>query len=127
LDGLKAALGIQSKVADFNQESGYSPGLSLKLGLHIGPCIMYGSEGKIDYFGTTVNLAARVQNLSEGDDIVLSSEIANEESVQRFLTQLKIAPLWFETKVKGLSSEKKMCRLVLPKLPIVQKRLRIAR
>ena len=48
----------------------------LKLGLHEGPCIAVTLNDRLDYFGQTVNLAARLQGQSRGGDIVLSQPLA---------------------------------------------------
>ncbi len=46
--------------------------LTLKVGIHHGPCIVITQNDRLDYFGTTVNTAARLCNLSTGTDLVLS-------------------------------------------------------
>src|SRR3546814_2334232 len=40
----------------------------IKLGLHRGPCIAVTLNDRLDYFGSTVNLAARLQGQSRGGD-----------------------------------------------------------
>ena len=47
----------------------------VKIGLHQGSCIAVTADGKLDYFGSMVNLSARLQGESEGGDIVLSREL----------------------------------------------------
>lgn len=79
-DALQAALAVQAKIAAFNQEEG-DAGLILKLGLHQGPSILVTLNGRLDYFGATVNMAARLQGSSEGGDIVLSEEMAADPQV----------------------------------------------
>ena len=48
----------------------------LKLGLHEGPCIAVNLNDRLDYFGGTVNLAARLQGESRGGDVVISAPLA---------------------------------------------------
>ena len=48
----------------------------LKLGLHEGPCIAVTLNDRLDYFGQTVNLTARLQGESEGGDVVVSAPLA---------------------------------------------------
>ena len=50
----------------------------IKVGLHAGPCIAVTLNGRLDYFGSAVNMAARLQGESEGGDIVLSEDVAND-------------------------------------------------
>ena len=71
---LRAAIAMQERVADFNSRS--TAPIVLKLGLHEGPCIAVTLNDRLDYFGQTVNLAARLQGQSRGGDIVLSQTLA---------------------------------------------------
>jgi class 3 adenylate cyclase len=79
-DALDAALVIQRRVAEFNARSKGAP-IAIKVGLHEGPCIAVTLNGRLDYFGTTVNMAARLQGESRGGDIVLSAAMAEDVSV----------------------------------------------
>ncbi|MEM7169674.1 MAG: adenylate/guanylate cyclase domain-containing protein [Pseudomonadota bacterium] len=74
-DGLKAALEIQETISTFNAESDQEA-IVIKLGLHSGPCIAVTLNDRLDYFGATVNLAARLQGESQGGDIVISENLA---------------------------------------------------
>jgi class 3 adenylate cyclase len=71
---IDAALEIQREVAAFNAAHGGEQ-IVIKLGLHCGPTIAVTLNDRLDYFGTTVNLAARLQGESRGGDIVLSEAI----------------------------------------------------
>ena len=75
-----AALSIQDKVAGFNAGHG-GEAIVIKLGLHKGPCIAVPLNERLDYFGSTVNLAARLQGQSIGGDIVLSRQLADDPAV----------------------------------------------
>jgi class 3 adenylate cyclase len=86
-DALAAAVDIQRQVADFNERSGGAP-VAIKVGLHDGPCIVVTLNGRLDYFGTTVNMAARLQGQSRGGDIVLSAEMAGDAGVAEQLAVL---------------------------------------
>lgn len=85
-DALAAALDIQRELAAFNARDSRS--LAIKVGLHEGPCIAVNLNGRLDYFGTTVNKAARLQGQSEGDDIVVSQEVAEDPAVAALLADL---------------------------------------
>ncbi|MBB3069323.1 class 3 adenylate cyclase [Paenibacillus baekrokdamisoli] len=65
-DGLEAALFIQRK---WHAEKE----LSLRIGLHHGPAVAVGMNGRNDYFGRTVNMAARIQALGGPGEIVMES------------------------------------------------------
>jgi class 3 adenylate cyclase len=90
-DGLAAAVEIQREVASFNRAhpiDGAEDAIAIKLGLHQGPCIVVTLNDRLDYFGSTVNLAARLQGESHGGDIVLSPELAADPAVAPMLERL---------------------------------------
>jgi class 3 adenylate cyclase len=91
---VRAALAIQSHVARFNAEHGSEAGrgdIIIKLGLHKGPCIVVTLNERLDYFGGTVNLAARLQGRSEGGDIVLSAALLAEPEVKALLASHRLS------------------------------------
>lgn len=75
-----AALAVQRKVADFNAAQP-GEGIKIKMGVHHGSCIAVNLNDRLDYFGTTVNLAARLQGQSGGGDVVLSETLALDPAV----------------------------------------------
>lgn len=83
---VRAAIAVQERVAAFNagQEAG-GEAIVIKLGLHRGPCIAVTLNDRLDYFGSTVNLAARLQGQSRGGDIVLSHDMLGDPEVARVL------------------------------------------
>ncbi len=77
-DAIKAAIAMQETMQNFNHRF-ESPDnhLILKVGVHSGPCISVTLNDRSDYFGTTVNTAARVEGLSQGNDIVFTESLLN--------------------------------------------------
>jgi class 3 adenylate cyclase len=55
--------------------------LALKVGIHSGPCIAVNQNGVLDYFGSTVNLAARLVELSSGEDVVVTDAVLTDTEV----------------------------------------------
>ncbi len=55
--------------------------LALKCGIHQGPCLAINQNDRLDYFGTTVNVCARLCGLSDGSDIVVSGGIRADPEV----------------------------------------------
>jgi class 3 adenylate cyclase len=90
-DAVRAAFAMQRDVAAFNADH---KGLAIvvKLGLHQGPCIAVTSGGILDYFGTTVNVAARLQGQSRGGDMVLSAEMIADPAVAGVLEGAELQP-----------------------------------
>ena len=50
----------------------------MKLGLHAGPCIAVTTGDVLDYFGATVNVAARLENQCRGGEFIVSEAVAAE-------------------------------------------------
>ena len=84
-NAVKAALAMQQRIVEFNQQHENHRDLSIKLGVHCGSSIMVNLNERLDYFGSTVNMAARLQGQSEGDDIVLSRAVADDPAVRPLL------------------------------------------
>src|SRR5438132_631826 len=102
---LKAMLSAQQRLA--NPPDGMQP-LNLKAGLHVGPCIAVTLNERLDYFGSTVNLAARLEGQSTGEDIVISSDVYADPGVRAFLGEAAngVAVRRFEMPLKGFDEEK---------------------
>jgi class 3 adenylate cyclase len=79
-NAVKAALAMQARIADHE--------LVLKLGIHVGPSVVVNLNDRLDYFGSTVNMAARLQGQSQGGDIVLSRAVADDPAVRPLLATL---------------------------------------
>lgn len=85
--------------------------LVLKVGLHAGPCIAVTLNERLDYFGTTVNLAARVQAESTGGDVVMTRSFADDPAVAAFLHARSPARQPFQRGLKGISGEVELVRV----------------
>src|SRR3712207_2216943 len=101
---LRAILKAQQRLA--NPPAGMRP-LKLKVGIHSGPCIAVTLNGRLDYFGCTVNMAARLEGLSTGGDVIISSSVRSDPEVAEMLegpgAELAAAP--FGVKLKGFEEE----------------------
>jgi len=100
---LKAMLAAQEMLAA--PAAGVAP-LTLKAGIHEGPCIAVTLNDRLDYFGSTVNMAARLEGLSTGDDVVISHTIYDDAEVRELMRveELQAAP--FEIELKGFDEER---------------------
>ncbi|WKZ47188.1 MAG: DUF5939 domain-containing protein [Anaerolineales bacterium] len=79
---LRAVWKVQVKIMERGE-----PMLWLKAGMHKGPCIVVNLNDRLDYFGSTVNIAARLPGFSQGGELVFTEEIHNDPEVQEFLAQ----------------------------------------
>jgi class 3 adenylate cyclase len=86
--------------------------LALKVGIHSGTCIAVNLNERLDYFGTTVNIAARLASLADGKNILLSDVVYQDPEVVKWLTTqdgVYVEP--FETQLKGYDEPIRLWRL----------------
>lgn len=102
---LRAILKAQAALAA--PTDGMRP-LMLKVGIHSGPCIAVTLNDRLDYFGCTVNMAARLEGLSTGGDAVISDAVRSDPEVAEMLSSpecdLRAEP--FEVMLKGFGEER---------------------
>jgi class 3 adenylate cyclase len=107
VDAVSAALEIQQRPhSSLGRDS-------VKLGLHSGPAIAVTANDLLDYFGQTVNLAARLQAQSIGGDIVLSRHTAEDAGVADLLRRMAVSIHTECVEVRGFSSHIEMVRIDL--------------
>jgi class 3 adenylate cyclase len=80
-DAVQAALEMRSEIASFNERQP-DKALILKIGVHKGAAIAVTLNDRLDYFGQTVNIAARVQNLADADEIFVSQDVYEAKGVR---------------------------------------------
>jgi class 3 adenylate cyclase len=73
----RAALEIQRRFPE--------GGLRVRMTLHHGPCLAVNLNSHIDYFGSTVNYAAKIQSAAGAGEVVFSDEIAAQSGVKEAL------------------------------------------
>jgi adenylate cyclase len=60
-------------------------GIGIKLGVHEGPCLAVRANDRLDFFGTTVNLTARLQGQAESGELVIMRDLGELPSVAALL------------------------------------------
>jgi len=81
---VRAALEMRNEIGAVNRGATGSQ-LVLKIGLHKGAAIAVTLNDRLDYFGQTVNIAARVQHLADANEIYLSQDIYESDGVAELL------------------------------------------
>jgi class 3 adenylate cyclase len=109
-DAIEASLEIQREFTAGEIARG-NPALKVKLGLHRGPCIAVNANDLLDYFGSTVNIAARVQATSVGGDIVVTQDVLTDPGVQMVVERAAPGIESFERELKGFSQAFTLYRL----------------
>ena len=103
-NALRAMLEAQERLA--NPPDGLLP-LTLKAGIHTGPCIAVTLNDRLDYFGSTVNLAARLEGQSTGGDVVVSTAVYSDPEVRELLQECRagLYATQFTIPLKGFDGE----------------------
>jgi class 3 adenylate cyclase len=77
------------------------PLLRIKISIHHGPCIVVNLNERLDYFGSTVNIAARLTEFSAGGEIVLSEAVYKDPQVQAWLVENQVEIETLSVNIKG--------------------------
>ncbi len=83
-DALKASIEIQQAMTSFNRRHD-SETASIRIGLHTGSSIAVTLNGRFDYYGRAVNLAARLESLGSDGEITMSQAFASDPAVAEML------------------------------------------
>jgi adenylate cyclase len=108
-DALRAALRLQGEVGAWCREQGIDPPLVLKIGVHHGPAIAMTANDHLDYFGRTVNVAARLADQGRGGDVVVLSSVLDEASGSVYSGRRES----FTARLRGVASEQRLVRLLV--------------
>jgi class 3 adenylate cyclase len=88
LQCLKAAVELQR---EFNGDAA-TGGVLLRVSIHSGPCLAVNLNNGIDYFGNTVNFAAKLQQMAGAREIAYSPEYAKDKRVADFIRSEGLQP-----------------------------------
>ena len=83
------------------------------MGLHAGPCIAVNLNGRLDYFGTTVNTAVRLQGHSSGVDLMILADLARDPVVEQALSAPGVHVDHMEADLKGFDEKFQVCRVTI--------------
>jgi class 3 adenylate cyclase len=101
---LSAALRMRDAMRALNEQRG-SEDLLLKIGIHEGPCLAVTLNDRQDYFGQTVNIASRVQNLAVSRSIFATGTVVEDPKTSQIIKNQGLHPLPQKTSLRGLNDE----------------------
>jgi class 3 adenylate cyclase len=101
---VRAALNAQERLACLEN----SEPRQLKVGIHTGPSIAVTLNERLDYFGSTVNIASRLEGLSSGTDIIISRVVRYDPEVDALLSKggYSGSVETFEAMLRGFDDER---------------------
>ncbi len=97
-----AAVRMRAAMRELNAQAGRDE-LMLKIGLHEGPCIAVNLNERQDYFGQTVNIAARVQGLATARSIFVTNSVVEDAQTAKLLADLHLAPVLQKVSLRGIA------------------------
>jgi class 3 adenylate cyclase len=107
-DAVAAALQIRQEIGKFNRAHG-GPAIILKIGAHCGPSIAVTLNENLDYFGQTVNIAARVESFADAGEICLSEALYTAPGVRELVTSHEIVV--FDAPLRGVEGTARVYRI----------------
>jgi class 3 adenylate cyclase len=101
---LAAALRMREEMARINTER-RNEDLLLKIGIHEGPCLAVRLNDTQDYFGRTVNIAARVQGLASSRAIHVTESVVEDPNAAKILELSGLKPTMRRASLRGIVDE----------------------
>jgi class 3 adenylate cyclase len=102
--GLAAALRMRAAMDVLNDRTGRED-LRLKIGLHEGPCLAVTLNERQDYFGQTVNMASRLQNLAESRTILTTDAVMSDDGAKSLIAEKSIDLKHRQAALRGMREE----------------------
>jgi class 3 adenylate cyclase len=98
---LAAALRMREAMSALNDERKRED-LLLKIGIHEGPCLAVMLNDRQDYFGQTVNIASRVQNLAVSRSIFATGPVVENPQASALLATSGLKPAAQRRSLRGI-------------------------
>jgi class 3 adenylate cyclase len=99
-----AGLRMRAAMDALNAERGTGD-LVVKIGIHEGPCLAVMLNERQDYFGQTVNIAARVQGLATSQAIHITGPVIGAPAVAAILDREAITPIQKQAALRGIADK----------------------
>ena len=107
-DAVNYSIKVHEEIENLNSKYGEDL-LQLKIGIHFGPALVVNMNDRLDYFGSTVNLAARTEGQCKGKDIVITKKIYDIPDIKELLKEFDIEK--FESELKGFAETQFLVRI----------------
>jgi len=101
---LAAALRMRKEMTRINTER-RNEDLLLKIGIHEGPCLAVTLNNSQDYFGQTVNMAARVQGLASSRAIFVTKPVIDDAKAAKILEDAGLQATMQVAALRGIADQ----------------------
>ncbi|MBI2942049.1 MAG: adenylate/guanylate cyclase domain-containing protein, partial [Chloroflexi bacterium] len=113
-DAVAAACAMQRDIRKLDTAGLADPTRVLKIGIHEGPSLVANQVGKLDYFGTTVNIASRVEHVATGGEIVATGAVCDQPDVGALIERERLSAKAGEVPLRGIVEPVQIRRLRVP-------------
>ena len=118
---LAAAVDAQLKMAAASGSHAFGNELfgekiQTRIALHQGPCFLIQMNGIVDFFGNSVNLTARLLSQCDGNDIIISDAMFNDQMVRVTMKKLRITAEQKIRNFKGFVEEFEIYQILPAKI-----------
>jgi class 3 adenylate cyclase len=103
--GLSAAFRMREAMHKLNESHGRED-LLLKIGIHEGPCLAVTLNERQDYFGSTVNIASRVQGLAMTQSILATDSVIDHPLSAGLFDNGRAKPMSRQHALRGVAAER---------------------
>ena len=103
-EAMRAYLRAQELLA---QDEQFNDDLQLKAGIHHGSCVAVNLNSRIDYFGSTVNIASRFVDYASENEVIISQNAFAQNDLNQMLEEFENGSTVknISTRLKGFEKE----------------------
>ena len=101
---IAAAIRMREATSDLGAQRQHQS-LHLKIGIHEGSCLAVTLNDQQDYFGQTVNIASRVQDLAASRAIVVTEQVVENTQASMLLESTGLKPTLRRATLSGIADE----------------------
>jgi len=110
-DALAAGLAIQRAIRRLDLRGEADASELVRVGIHQGPCVAVTANDRLDYFGTTVNIASRVEHEARGGEVAATAEVCEALDAQAVIAEAGLRPELVLARLKGIEEPVRLYRL----------------
>ena len=111
-EALVASLAVLREFEKFRLMHPHNALTHIKLGVFGGPCYVVTANGVLDYFGQTVNIAARLQAQAASGELVVDEALA-DRAVERGVLAPELVKARYAATLKGVHDTVRVARIAV--------------
>jgi adenylate cyclase len=89
---------------------------AIRVGVHQGPCYLVRANDRLDLFGSSVNVAARLCRLAAANQVMTSASLLELDSVHAVLSRAQTSVRRLQSELKGISARHHVAAIDQPEL-----------